>query len=151
MCTQLAAVVAVVKMEPVAQLLLAASLVLVEKEIIKVVLHQVAVHQVAVVLLHQRIHRQRILHQNQKHAYRASVWETQDITQRAVIITAMMDHLDALVQIHTNVEAAPQVDTHKFFFFFFFFDFILIYYSLKSHNQVRSLKFRKVWSIFAKF
>jgi phosphopantetheinyl transferase len=110
---QLAAAVAVVKMEPVAQLLLAASLVLVEKEIIKVV-----APQQVVAVLRQRL-RQRILRQSQKHAYLASVWETQDITQRAVIITAMMDHLDALVQIHTNVEAAPQVDTHNFFSFSF--------------------------------
>ena len=107
------AAVAAVLMAPVAQLLLAASLVLAEKETILVVLQQVAAQQVVVILLR----RQRILRQSQEHAYQVSVWETQDITQRAVIITAMMDHLDALVQIHTNVEAAPQVDTHNFFLF----------------------------------
>jgi hypothetical protein len=124
MCMQLAAAMAVVKMGPAAQLLLAASLVLVEVETIKVVLQQVAVQQVAVqqavqqvevVLPLQRILRQRILRQN--NAYLANVWATRDITRRTVIITAMMDHLDALVQIHTNVEAAPQVDTHNLFSF----------------------------------
>ena len=114
-------VAAAVPLEPVAQLLLAASLVLVEQEIIKVVLHQVAAqqvvaaHQVVVILL---LH-QRILRQSQKHAYQVSVWETQAITRQPVITTAMMDHLDALVQIHTNVEAAPQVDTHNFLSFSF--------------------------------
>ena len=60
-------------------------------------------------LLRQRLLRQRLLRQRllrPKHVYLARVWETQDITQLPVIITAMMDHLDALVQIHTNAELA---------------------------------------------
>jgi len=73
------AAVAVVPLEPVAQLLLAARVVLVDQEIIKVVPpHQVqalaqvqaqaqALAQAAVVL------RQRILRQSQKHAYQVSV------------------------------------------------------------------------------
>jgi hypothetical protein len=37
-------------------------------------------------------------------AIQVAAREHQDITQRAVIITALMDHLDALVQIHTNAQ-----------------------------------------------
>ena len=116
------AAVAAVPLAQVAQLLLAASLVLVDQELIKVVLQQVQAQAAAAVVLRQRILRQRILRQRilrQNNAYLASVWEHLDITQRAVIITAMTDHLDALVQIHTNAEAAPQVDTHNFFSFSF--------------------------------
>jgi hypothetical protein len=78
---------AAVPLEPVAQLLLAASLVLVDQEIIKVVLHQVAVQQAAVVLLHQRIHHQRQLHrQYQNHRL------NQQVKFRIVIHTAVKEH-----------------------------------------------------------
>jgi hypothetical protein len=73
---------AAVPLEPVAQLLLAASLVLVDQEIIKVVLHQVAVQQAAVVLLHQRqLHRQ---YQNHR--------LNQQVKFRIVIHTAVKEH-----------------------------------------------------------
>ena len=48
---------------------------------------------------------QRILHLRTNHVYQVSVQETRDITQRTVIITALMEHLDALVQIHTNAQS----------------------------------------------
>jgi hypothetical protein len=68
------AAVAVVPLEPVAQLLLAARVVLVDQEIIKVVAQaQVQAQaqvlaQAAAAVLHQRI-----LHQSQKHVYQVSV------------------------------------------------------------------------------
>jgi hypothetical protein len=95
------AAVAVVPLEPVAQLLLAARVVLVDQEIIKVVA-QAQVQALAAAVLHQRILHQSLHHTN--HVYQVSVQETQDITQRTVIITALMDHLDANVQIHTNAQ-----------------------------------------------
>jgi hypothetical protein len=67
-----------------------ARVVLVEKETMLVVLQQVAARV--------------ILHQHTKHAIQVTAREHQDIIQRAVIITALMDHLDALVQIHTNAQ-----------------------------------------------
>jgi hypothetical protein len=109
---------AAVPLEPVAQLLLAASLVPVDQEIIKVVLHQVAV----VVLLRQRILRQRQLHRqyqnhrlNQQVQFRIVIHTaaraTQVITQRSVIITAMMDILVAFAQ--TRQDAADHTEEPK--------------------------------------
>jgi hypothetical protein len=108
---------AAVPLEPVAQLLLAASLVLVEKEIIKVVLHQVAV-----VLLRQRILHQRQLHRQYQNlrlnqqvkfhsAIRTAARATPVITQRSVIITAMMDILVAFAQ--TRQDAADHTEEPK--------------------------------------
>jgi hypothetical protein len=71
----------------------------------QVAAQQVAAQQVAAIrqrILHQRILHQRILRPN--HVYQVSVWEHQDITQRTVIITAMMEQPDANVQIHTNAQ-----------------------------------------------
>jgi uncharacterized membrane protein affecting hemolysin expression len=67
-----------------------ARVVIVQKETMLVVLQQVAARV--------------ILNQHTKHAIQVTAREHQDITQRAVIITALMDHLDALVQIHTNAQ-----------------------------------------------
>jgi hypothetical protein len=72
------------------QLAAVARVVIVEKETMLVVLQQVAARV--------------ILHQHTKHAIQVTAREHQDIIQRAVIITALMDHLDALVQIHTNAQ-----------------------------------------------
>src|SRR4051794_10144888 len=95
---------AAVPMEPVAQLLLAASLVLAEQELTMVVLQQAAAQQV-VAVVRQRILRQRLRQRlRQNNVYQVSVWETRDITQRTVIITALMEQLDANVQIHTNAQ-----------------------------------------------
>ena len=71
----------------------AARVVLAGKEIMLVVLQQALVQAV----LHQRI-----LHPN--HAIQAHARALLDITQRTVIITALIEHLDALVQIHTNAQ-----------------------------------------------
>ena len=110
---QLALAVAAVPLEPAAHLPLAPMVVLVEKETIQVVAPQQVLAQAqvqaqaqvlaqAAAVLRQRILRQRILRPN--HVYQVSVWETRDITQRTVIITALMEHLDANVQIHTNAQ-----------------------------------------------
>jgi len=107
------AAVAAVPLEPVAHLLLAARVVPVEQEIIKVVSpHQVQALAQALALAQVQalaaVVRQRILHQSlhhTNHVYQVSVQETQDITQRAVIITALMEHLDAFVQIRTNAQS----------------------------------------------
>jgi hypothetical protein len=91
-----------------AQLVAPVPVVLVEKELTLVVLQQVAAQQVAaqqVAAIRQRILHQRILHQRiPNHVYQVSVLEHQDITQRTVIITALMEQLDANVQIHTNAQ-----------------------------------------------
>jgi hypothetical protein len=75
--------VAAVPLEPVAQLLLAASLVLVEQEIIKVVAPQ-QVQALAAAVLHQRILHQRQLHRQYQNLHLNHKVKFHSVTHMAV-------------------------------------------------------------------
>jgi hypothetical protein len=141
--------VVAVPLEPVAQLLLAARLVLVEQEIIKVVLHQVAVHQVAVVLLRQRILRQRQLHrQYQNHrlnhqvkfriVIRLVAKERHTTTHLRAIITVTKGILAVFVTVQGQHVVRTTVNRRPSFFFFFFDWHIKVPFSISDLAWVRT-------------